>query len=134
MIEWWIDIPNLQTVHLPGSFRHVQSKSITSIIMNMNEWIDVSPILDDLVQISNRYEEIDELDEEAELEDELYAEIQAELQANQTEQTEQTEQAEQTNQTAQAELLPKILPLQANQNEQADEIDEAELEAMLRGL
>ena len=52
MIEWWIDIPNLQTVDLPYSFKHVQSKSITSICMNMNEWIDVSPILADLVEIS----------------------------------------------------------------------------------
>ena len=51
MIEWWIDIPNLQTVDLPYSFRSVESKSIKSICMNMNEWIDVSPILADLVQI-----------------------------------------------------------------------------------
>ena len=51
MIEWWIDIPNLQTVDLSRSFGYVESKSITSIIMNMNEWIDVSPILADLVQI-----------------------------------------------------------------------------------
>ena len=49
MIESWIDIPNLQTVNLPRSFYHVQSKSITSIYMNMNEWIDVSPILADLL-------------------------------------------------------------------------------------
>ena len=77
MIEYWIDIPNLQTVDLPGSFRHVQSKSITSIIMNMNEWIDVSPILDDLVQISNRYEELAELAELAELDEE--AELEAML-------------------------------------------------------
>ena len=43
--EYWIDILNLQTVHLPDSFEYVKSKSITSIYMNMNEWIDVSPIL-----------------------------------------------------------------------------------------
>ena len=49
MIEYWIDIPNLQTVHLPNSFRYVESKSITSIIMNMNEWIDVSSILANLL-------------------------------------------------------------------------------------
>ena len=49
MIEWWIDIPNLQTVNLSESFEYVKSKSITSICMNMNEWIDVSPILDDLL-------------------------------------------------------------------------------------
>ena len=49
MIEYWIDIPNLQTVHLPGSFEEVKSKSITSICMNMNEWIDVSPILANLL-------------------------------------------------------------------------------------
>ena len=67
MIESWIDIPNLQTVHLPGSFEEVKSKSITSICMNMNEWIDVSPILANKVKISNRYDEIDEIDE-AELE------------------------------------------------------------------
>ena len=57
MIEYWIDIPNLQIVDLPISydkpFQNVQSKSITSICMNMNEWIDVSPILADLVQIDN---------------------------------------------------------------------------------
>ena len=51
MIEWWIDIPNLQTVNLLDSFEKVESKSINSICMNMNEWIDVSPILADLVQI-----------------------------------------------------------------------------------
>ena len=49
MIESWIDIPNLQTVHLPGSFRYVHSKSIDSIFMNMNEWIDASPRLADLL-------------------------------------------------------------------------------------
>ena len=49
MIESWIDIPNLQTVDLPNSFEEVKSKSITSICMNMNEWIDVSPILANLV-------------------------------------------------------------------------------------
>ena len=54
MIESWIDIPNLQTVDLPNSFKRVQSKSITSICMNMNEWIDVSPILATLVGIGNR--------------------------------------------------------------------------------
>ena len=37
MIESWIDIPILQTVNLPGSFRYVESKSITSIFMNNNE-------------------------------------------------------------------------------------------------
>ena len=52
MIEWWIDIPNLQTVDLPYSFHSVQSISITSIYMNMNEWIDVSPILADLFKVS----------------------------------------------------------------------------------
>ena len=51
MIESWIDIPNLQTVNLPFSFQSVKSKSITSICMNMNEWIDVSPILADMVRI-----------------------------------------------------------------------------------
>ena len=45
MIEYWIDIPNLQTVYLPDSFQKVKSKSITSICMSMNEWIDVSTIL-----------------------------------------------------------------------------------------
>ena len=50
MIEYWIDIPNLQTVNLPVSFEWVRSKSITSICMNMDEWIDVSPILADLIK------------------------------------------------------------------------------------
>ena len=52
MIESWIDIPNLRTVDLPNSFRNVESKSITSICMNMNEWIDVSPILANLLPIT----------------------------------------------------------------------------------
>ena len=52
MIESWIDIPNIQTVNLPGSFRYVESKSITSIYMNNNEWIDISTILAKLVKIS----------------------------------------------------------------------------------
>ena len=47
------NIPNLQTVYLPYSFRNVRSKSITSIWMNINEWIDVSPILANLVKIKN---------------------------------------------------------------------------------
>ena len=51
MIEWWIDIPNLQTVHLPYSFEKIKSKSITGIYMNMNEWIDVSTILANLVPL-----------------------------------------------------------------------------------
>ena len=55
MIESWIDIPNLQTVHLPGSFEEVKSKSITSICMNMNEWIDVSPILANVVEILRQF-------------------------------------------------------------------------------
>ena len=50
-IEWWIDIPNLQTVRLFVSFQNVKSKSITSICMNMNEWIDVSRKLADRVKI-----------------------------------------------------------------------------------
>ena len=54
MIDYRIDIPNLQTVNLPSSFQYIQSKSITSIDMNMNECIDVSPILADLVKIRNR--------------------------------------------------------------------------------
>ena len=81
--ESWIDIPNLQTVHLYGSFQFVKSKSITSIYMNNNEWIDVSTILDDLVQISNRYEEIDELLVELD-----------EIQANQNEQADEIDEAE----------------------------------------
>ena len=53
MIDSWIDIPNLQTVDLPKSFIKVKSKSITSMLVIINEWIDISPILDDMVQISD---------------------------------------------------------------------------------
>ena len=49
IIEYWIDIPNIETVNLPGSFRYVESKSMTSIYINNNEWIDISTILEDLV-------------------------------------------------------------------------------------
>ena len=52
LIEYWIDIPNLKAVDLPRSFEKVKTKSISSIIMNMNKWIDVSPILADIVRIS----------------------------------------------------------------------------------
>ena len=48
------NIPNLKTVDLPDSFQYVESKSITSICMNMNEWIDVSTILANLIWINNR--------------------------------------------------------------------------------
>ena len=41
MIESWIDIPNAETINLLRSFWYVQSKSITSIYMNDNKWIDV---------------------------------------------------------------------------------------------
>ena len=51
MIEYWIDIPNLQTVHLPHSFEEVRTKSIPSIDMNIIEWIDVSTILANRVKI-----------------------------------------------------------------------------------
>ena len=50
MIESWIGLPNLQTVNLPKSFFGVHSKSIKSICMNMSEWVDVSPILANLIQ------------------------------------------------------------------------------------
>ena len=53
MIEYWIDIPNLQTVNLPDSFEEVQFKSIDSTCMNMNEWIDVSDIVNDLISFIN---------------------------------------------------------------------------------
>ena len=49
MIEWWIDIPNVETVNLPDSFRYVVSTSITSIDMNNVEWIDVHENLAHLV-------------------------------------------------------------------------------------
>ena len=65
MIEWWIDIPNLQTVNLPNSFQYVQSKSITSIYMNMNEWIDVSPILANLLPITYSFDYIESVDSNA---------------------------------------------------------------------
>ena len=52
MIEYWIDIPNLQTVNLPYSFQYVESISVTSICMNMNEWIDVSRKLANLVPVT----------------------------------------------------------------------------------
>ena len=55
IIEWIIDIPNLQTVDLPNSFQYVLSRSITSIVMNMNEWIDVSSILADLIPFTLSY-------------------------------------------------------------------------------
>ena len=62
MIEWWIDIPNLQTVHLPISFGDVRIKSITSICLNMNEWIDVSSILADLLPATYNCDYIESID------------------------------------------------------------------------
>ena len=62
MIESWIDIPNLQTVHLPISFGDVRIKSITSICMNMNEWIDVSSILADLLPATYNCDYIESID------------------------------------------------------------------------
>ena len=78
MIEYWIDIPNLQTVDLPDSFEYIESKSITSIVMNMNEWIDVSTLLANLIQIN----ENNDIDEAEDL-DELLAELDA-IQTDQT--------------------------------------------------
>ena len=49
IIKWITDIPNLQTVNLPNSFGWIYIKSITSITVNTHEWIDVSPILADLL-------------------------------------------------------------------------------------
>ena len=49
MIEWWIDIPNLQTVNLPDSFQYVQSKSFNSMDNDTNEWIDVHSKLIDIL-------------------------------------------------------------------------------------
>ena len=64
MIEYWIDIPNLQTVYLPDSFFYVQanSVSITSIIINSNEWIDVSTILADLFPILYSCDYVESID------------------------------------------------------------------------
>ena len=62
MIEWWIDIPNLKTVDLPNSFSHVVSTSITSIIMNNHKWIDVSPILANLLPITYSCDYIESID------------------------------------------------------------------------
>ena len=60
MIEYWIDIPNVETVNLPNSFRNVLSRSINSMLVNMNEWLDVSPILANLVPFSlNDIESLD---------------------------------------------------------------------------
>ena len=55
MIEWWIDIPNLQTVNLPYSFGYVKSKSINSIFVIINKWIDVSPALASVVEILHQF-------------------------------------------------------------------------------
>ena len=62
MIEWWIDIPNLQTVDLPDSFQEVLSTSITSIFMNMNEWIDVSPKLTNLFPVTYNCDYIESIE------------------------------------------------------------------------
>ena len=60
MIEWWIDIPNLQTVNLPDSFQYVLSTSITSIDMSNNEWIDVSTIFTSILPFTlNDIESLD---------------------------------------------------------------------------
>ena len=62
MIEYWIDIPNLQTVDLPRSFKYISTASVTSMIINMNEWIDVSHKLADLVPITNDCSCIESID------------------------------------------------------------------------
>ena len=62
MIDYWIDIPNLQTVDLPNSFEEVRTKSIDSIYMNMNEWIDVSHILANLVSVIYDYDYIESIE------------------------------------------------------------------------
>ena len=62
MIESWIDIPNLQTAHLPDSFYYVISTYTTSIDMNNNEWIDVSHILANLVPVTYSYDFIESID------------------------------------------------------------------------
>ena len=61
MIESWIDIPNLQTVKLFSSFEYVQFKSITSICINMNKWIDVSSILAYLFPTTYSYDFIESI-------------------------------------------------------------------------
>ena len=62
IIEWIIDIPNVQTVDLPNSFQYVLSRSITSIVMNMNEWIDISSILADLLPVTYSCDYIDSIE------------------------------------------------------------------------
>ena len=45
MIDYRIDIPNLETVNLPDSFCNVRAKSVTSIDMNkyvMNRYFSYS--------------------------------------------------------------------------------------------
>ena len=48
---WYIDIPNLQNVNLPDSFKKVKAKSILSIFGILISLIDVSFILAGLVNI-----------------------------------------------------------------------------------
>ena len=62
MIEYWIDIPNLITVNLSNSFQYVQTISITSICMNMNEWIDISSVLTDLLPATYSFDYIESID------------------------------------------------------------------------
>ena len=53
----YLDIPNLRDVNLPNSFDSVQSKSIESIdnLVYCISFIDVTPILADLVKYSQKY-------------------------------------------------------------------------------
>ena len=51
MVEYWIGVSNLEIVDLPYSFEYIRSKDVYGILMNSSEWIGVSSILADLVQI-----------------------------------------------------------------------------------
>lgn len=47
-----LDIPNLVNVELPGAFSYVMYKSIKSNVILLLLCVDVSPLLADLVQVS----------------------------------------------------------------------------------
>ena len=61
MINDWIDI-FMSRINPFNSFRHVRYRSVTSIFIHSIYWIDVSPILADLVPIIYNYDYIQSID------------------------------------------------------------------------
>ena len=133
----WIDIPNLQTAFLLESFSCVQSRSVKSTLMNLNEWIDVSPILANLLDVRDSDSEIDIYTHSKEDMDDILNMLQSD-DSDETEDTEQddTDEKDDTEQddTEQDDTDEKEDTDEKDDNDQTEQADQAKLADLIAEL